>query len=151
MDCPTCGLLYLQLQTQKHGFTTTLTLLLFPLTTPKAQLKIHRTKVTNTSSKHRWTPHTPTCIHTETHTWLLDSPGLWSIRLEHHTEISGCTNTNPFIEISFEGNPLSHTFTHTAREKKRERDVTSPSEEPSESLSGPSMSPAQRCVYRSPL
>lgn len=58
-------------------------------------------------------------IHAERHTWLFDSstlPGLWSIRLEHHTEISECNNTNPFIEISFEGNPLPHTQSQRKRE-----------------------------------
>lgn len=41
------------------------------------------------------------------------SPGLWSIRLEHHTEISEYTNTNPIIEISSAGSYSHHTHTHT--------------------------------------
>lgn len=59
-----------------------------------------------------------------THTWLFESstsPGLWSIWLEHHTEISMCTNTNPFIEISFEGNSLPHSHKHTHFLRIRER------------------------------
>lgn len=65
------------------------------------------------------TSHTYTHGDRDTHLASLTHPplqGCGSIRLEHHTEISERTNTNPFTEISSDGN-------QRPPEKKWEREM----------------------------